>query len=58
MDEDFICALLAELLDYPCNMIEIEEELEGDAWCLKNCGRARREKCWFHYLRKRWEARE
>lgn len=60
MDEEFICNILAELFDYPCNFSPCDEELfEADdyAWYEEHCGKAEAADCWYRYfeIKKRGE---
>lgn len=54
MNEEFICKILAELFDYPCDFVHPEEELhdseEKCEWCEKNCGKATAADCWMRYF--------
>lgn len=58
---EFVCGILAELLDHPCNFSPQQEELHstdaGLDWCEKNCNKTSAAECWEHYFRLKFAER-
>lgn len=61
MGEEFICGILAELFDYPCNFSPPEEDLhsseENCEWCEEHCGKATAADCWMRYFQLKFTER-
>lgn len=58
MTIDFICGVLAELFDSPCNFSPMDEYMLQDEYCEHNCGKVADKDCWKRYFEKRWADRK
>ena len=57
MTIDFICEVLAELFDSPCNYSPIDEQMFKDNYCESHCGKVENKDCWKRYFEKMWADR-
>lgn len=53
MTIDFICEVIAELFDSPCNYSPIDEQMFADKYCESHCGKITDKECWEQYFEKR-----
>ena len=58
MTIDFICGVLAELFDSPCNFSPMDEYMFQDKYCESHCGEVADKDCWKRYFEKRWADRK
>lgn len=59
---EFVCNILAELFDFPCNISPPEEELHATEscvkWCEDNCNKASASECWERYFQLKFKERK
>ena len=58
MTIDFICGVLAELFDSPCNFSPMDEYMFQDEYCEHHCGKVEDKDCWKRYFEKKWADHE
>ena len=58
MTVDFICELLAEWFDSPCNYSPMDEQMFKDNYCESHCGKITDAECWKRYFEKMWADRK
>jgi len=58
MTIDFICGVLAELFNSPCNFSPMDEYMLRDEYCEHHCGKVTDKDCWKRYFEKRWADRK
>ena len=58
---EFVCKILADLFDYPCDISTSQEFMHntdtGLEWCEKNCNKMTAAECWEHYFRLKFAER-
>ena len=54
MTINFICGVIAELFESPCNFSPIDEYMLQDNFCESHCGEVADKDCWKRYFEKRW----
>jgi len=55
MTVDFICEVLAEMFDTPCNFSPCDEIMLDSGICERDCGDISEEECWKRYFELRWK---
>ena len=58
MTIEFICELLAEWFDSPCNYSPMDEQMFKDSYCESHCGKVTDAECWKRYFEKKWADRK
>lgn len=58
MTIDFICGVLAELFESPCDFSPMDEYMLQDEYCEHHWGKVADKDCWKRYFEKRWADRK